>query len=123
MSIFNKQNVKILAYPRPLFDGGFVSEEITLDNAQTAEIHIEVGAGAQDVTSIRVIALNGTEEKIIEEQQVELGIDREIVFYIDADRLAHDNFDRIKIVIDSVTDCEITGCIFAVLNNEKFSNE
>ena len=123
MSIIKNTEVKVLVKPAKIFNAEITTEKVVLDNFQAAHFVIATGAGSPAVVVAQVIATNetGTEEKIIAEKEINIGEERDNKIVVDADCIAHDDFDRVYLKVANASDVDTIGVIFVVLTNERYS--
>jgi hypothetical protein len=115
-------STRILISPSACFNADITTDEIFLDNDQTAEILIATGAGTAEPTTAKVIAANENgDEKVLEEREITIGTNAVAKFKVSADKLANKNLDRIYLFVLNASNTTIRGCIFAVVNNARYS--
>jgi len=124
MATIQNQTIKMLKYPANIFGARIQTEGITLDNAQAAHFVIASGEGTQTKVTAQVMSKRlgkDTEPVLVREQEITIGGSVENVIVVAARELAHDEKCSVYLVIPNASAPTITGCIYAVLTNERFN--
>jgi len=125
MSIAKNSEIKVLVAPANIFNAKIETDTVTLDNFQVARFVIASGIGATAKVKAQVIATNeeGEDEKVIAEHEIIVGDKGREEIVVDADNLAHDEFDRVYLKVANASKADLTGTIFIILTNERYSKE
>ena len=125
MSIVKNSEIKVLVSPGAIFNAKIETEEVLMDNYQAAHFNITSGVGTATKVKAEVIGTDaeGENEKVIAEKEIFIGDKRREKIIVDADKLAHDNFDRVYLKIANAGKADISGTVFVILTNERYSGD
>ena len=125
MSIIKNSEIKVLASPGNIYNAKIETDEVEMDNFQAAHFNIVSGVGAATKVKAEVVATDadGENEHVLIEREIIVGEKRRERIIVDADRLAKKNNDRVFLRIANAGKADITGTIFVVLTNERYSGD
>lgn len=122
MSQYNTNQIKVLKDGGAIFASAIETEEVKLDNFQSAKVVISTGAGEAKTTTAKVVAiLPGGNEQDIKEQEITIGNDTETIINVVANELAHYDATGFKVKVDAVASSEIVGTIVVALSEPRYS--
>jgi len=124
MSIVKNSEVRVLIAPAAdIFNAEIETEKVGLDNFQAAHFVIASGEGTAVKVNAQVIATDedGENEKVLAEREITVGGKATEKIVVDADYMAHDNFDRVYLKVDNAGTADIPGTVFVILTNERYS--
>jgi hypothetical protein len=125
MAIVRNSEIKVLIAPADIFKAKIETEEIMMDNFGAAHFIITSGAGAGAKVLAQVVATDaeGKQEKVLAEREIQVGEKKVEKIVVDADYMAHDNFDRVYLKIASAGKADLLGAVHVILTNERYSSD
>jgi len=124
MSIVKNTEIEVLIAPANIFNAEIETDTVMLDNFQAAHFIIASGEGTGAKLTAQIVGTNedGENEKVIAEREISIGDKAVEKIVVDADSLAHNDFDGVYLKASNAGDADIIGTVFVVLTNERYSN-
>ena len=123
MSQYITNKSEILKESGAIFASDIKTDNIKLDNYQSAKVIIESGEGDAVETTVSVCITKDEEEIVVKEKTITIGAN--IVSGIDvvANELAHYDATEFYVKVAKVADSVITGTIYAILAEPRYAIE
>lgn len=122
MSQFVNDKVEILVDTGAIFASAIETDEVKLDNYQSAKVVIKTGEGDVATTNATVVAVLPDETEVeIKSQEITIGAETTTEINIVANEIAHYDATGFKLKIDAVASSAIEGSIALVLGEPRYS--
>jgi len=120
MSIAKKQKVVFLTEPKALAVGS--TDKVLLDNYQVVNFYLYATENSGGLVYQFIATNEAGQEKVLGTAPPAFTACKPLVLKAEADKLAHDGYDRVYLKLTTVGGTT-QGCVFAVLSNERYSDE